>query len=100
MHIVVSRTIVNEKTVQLAMEQMTRWRAEHGLHFEVQNQIHDAVMLHVPKDEIEATKAMFHATMGNVHIPLKGTDFEHPGGPDFFTLGVDIDVYERWGKKI
>ena len=82
------------------MEQMIRWRAENGLHFEIQNQIHDAVMLHVPKDEIEATKAMFHATMGNVHIPLKGTDYEHPGGPDYFTLGVDIDVYERWGKKI
>lgn len=87
-------------TVQLAMEQMIRWRAENGLHFEIQNQIHDALMLHVPKDEVEETKAMFHATMGNVHIPLKGTDYEHQGGPDFFTLGVDIDVYERWGKKI
>lgn len=82
------------------MEQMIRWRAENGLHFEIQNQIHDALMLHVPKDEVEETKAMFHATMGNIHIPLKGTDFEHTGGPDFFTLGVDIDVYERWGKKI
>ena len=82
------------------MEMMQRWRAEKGLHFEIQNQIHDAVMLHVPKDEIEETKYMFHQTLGNIHIPLKGTDFEHPGGPDFFTLGVDIDVYERWGKKI
>ena len=82
------------------MLMMNEWRVAKGLHFELQNQIHDACMLHVPVEEIEATKAMFHATMGNVHIPLKGTDFEHPGGPAFFTLGVDIDVYERWGKKI
>lgn len=79
-------------TVQLAMEMMQRWRTEHGLHFEIQNQIHDAVMLHVPKDEIEETKRMFHQTMGNIHIPLDETRY--------FTLGVDIDVYERWGKKI
>lgn len=78
--------------VQLAMDQMQRWRAEHGMHFEIQNQIHDAVMLHVPKSEIEETKYMFHHTMGNIHIPL---------GPDrYFTLGVDIDTYERWGQKV
>ena len=35
MHIVVSRTTVNKKTVQLAMEMMQRWRTEHGLHFEI-----------------------------------------------------------------
>lgn len=78
--------------VQLAMDKMQAWRVEHGLHFEIQNQIHDAVMLHVPKDEIEETKYMFHHTLGDIHIPL---------GPDkYFTLGVDIDVYERWGQKV
>ena len=78
--------------VQLAMDKMQAWRAEHGMHFEIQNQIHDAVMLHVPKDEIEETKYMFHHTLGDIHIPL---------GPDkYFTLGVDIDVYERWGQKV
>jgi len=78
--------------VQLAMDKMQAWRVEHGMHFEIQNQIHDAVMLHVPKDEIEVTKYMFHHTLGDIHIPL---------GPDrFFTLGVDIDVYERWGQKV
>ena len=82
------------------MDRMLRWREEHNMHFQLQNQIHDACMLCVPFDELEETKAMFHATMGSVHIPLKGTDYEHPGGPDYFTLGVDIDVYERWGKKI
>ena len=78
--------------VQLAMDKMQAWRVEHGLHFEIQNQIHDAVMLHVPREEIEATKYMFHHTLGDIHIPL---------GPDrYFTLGVDIDVYERWGQKV
>ena len=79
-------------SVQLAMDKMQAWRVEHGLHFEIQNQIHDAVMLHVPKEEIEVTKYMFHHTLGDIHIPL---------GPDkYFTLGVDIDVYERWGQKV
>lgn len=51
---------------------------------------HDTVVEHwstqADKDadlrEIEATKEMFHATTGNVHIPTKGADFEHPRGPD------------------
>lgn len=78
--------------VQLAMDKMQAWRAEHNMHFEIQNQIHDAVMLHVPKSEIEETKYMFRHTLGDIHIPL---------GPDkYFTLGVDIDVYERWGQKV
>ena len=86
--------------VQLAMDMMQKWRVEHNMHFEIQNQIHDALMLHVPKSEIAATKYMFHHTMGNIHIPLKGTEYEKPDGPDYFTLGVDIDVYERWGQKV
>lgn len=78
--------------VQLAMDKMQAWREEHNMHFEIQNQIHDAVMLHVPKSEIEETKYMFRHTLGDIHIPL---------GPDkYFTLGVDIDVYERWGQKV
>lgn len=78
--------------VQLAMDQMQKWREEHGMKFQIQNQIHDAVMLNCPFDELEEVKDMFHKTLGNIHIPK-------PSG-GYFILGVDIDVYDRWGVKI
>lgn len=79
-------------TAMIAMDRIERARGKLGLHFKIVNQIHDAVMLEVPEDEIEATKQMFHDTMGTIDIPV---------GPPFnvLRLGVDVTVYKRWGEK-
>jgi DNA polymerase-1 len=77
-------------TCMLAMWRMRQYREQHGLHFRMVNQIHDAVMLEVPIEEIEQTKIMFQNTMGNISIPLQNR------AP--LVLGVDISVLDRWGE--
>jgi DNA polymerase I-like protein with 3'-5' exonuclease and polymerase domains len=66
------------------------YRDLHGLHYRIVNQIHDAVIIECPIDEIEQAKTMFKETMGNIRIPI-------PGYP--LTLGIDITVMSRWGEK-
>ena len=75
----------------LAMIRMRQYRSKHGLHFRIINQIHDAVMVEAPIDEIEATKTMFSSTMANIQIPMA------IGEP--LVLGIDIAVLDRWGQK-
>lgn len=79
-------------TVQIAMDQMRTYILDHNLPFRIQNQIHDAVMIECPVDCIAECKKMFQETMAGIRIPL-------PEGR-WFTLDVDIDVYERWGVKM
>ena len=79
-------------TVQIAMDQMRRYILEKGLPFRIQNQIHDAVMIECPVNYVDECKQMFRDTMAGIKIPL-------PEGR-WFTLDVDIDVYERWGVKM
>ena len=79
-------------TVQIAMDQMRTYILDHDLPFRIQNQIHDAVMIECPVDCIAECKKMFQETMAGIRIPL-------PEGR-WFTLDVDIDVYERWGIKM
>jgi len=79
-------------TVQIAMDQMRSYILERDLPFKMQNQIHDAVMIECPIDMVDECKKMFRDTMAGIRIPL-------PGGR-WFTLDVDIDVYERWGVKM
>ena len=77
----------------IAMHLVALARKERGLHFRIVNQIHDAIMLEVPVDEIAETKQMFMDTMGSIDIPV---------GPPFnvLRLGIDITVYKRWGEKM
>jgi DNA polymerase-1 len=70
---------------------MKKYREQHNLHFKIVNQIHDAILVEVPEDEVDATKKMFYDTMGNIDIPIPGAD------P--LRLDVDIDVMKRWGEK-
>jgi len=70
---------------------MVDYRDKHGLHFKICNQIHDAIMVQAPIAEIEATKQMFRETMGSIKIPLPYNKT--------LTLGVDIEVLDRWGVK-
>ena len=80
-------------TVQIAMDLMDRYRTRTGLKFSFINQVHDAVQIYIPEDKIDEGKKMYRETMGNIVIPV--------GGPfGTLTLGVDIDVMDRWGSKI
>lgn len=76
----------------LAMAAIRRYRSEHGMKFKIQNQIHDAIMLELPKEEMDECKKMFKQCMANIHVPLSG-------GREF-VLDCDVDVYERWGVKL
>jgi DNA polymerase I-like protein with 3'-5' exonuclease and polymerase domains len=78
-------------TCAIAMYLMVEYRKKHGLHFLINNQIHDAIMVQAPEVEIEATKQMFADTMGNINIPIQNGDA--------LRLGIDIDVLDRWGVK-
>ena len=77
-------------TCLITLKLMVEYRRQHNLHFRIVNQIHDAILLEVPEDEIEATKAMFYATMGSIDIPLPG---RKP-----LRLGLDIEVMRRWAE--
>ena len=79
-------------TCSLAMQRMVEYRAQHNLHFRLVNQIHDAIMLEVPENEVEQTKTMFVDTMGSIRIPISGRE------P--LQLAVDIEVLTRWGEKV
>ena len=79
-------------TVQIAMDKMRRFIDDTGLPFRLQNQIHDALMVECPLDMVDECKRMFRDTMAGIRIPL-------PGGR-WFSLDIDIDVYERWGVKM
>jgi len=75
----------------IALQLITKWRKDHGLHFRIVNLIHDAVLVETPVEEIEKTREMFLGTMGNIDMPM-------PGGRPPLRMGVDIDVMEkRWG---
>lgn len=80
-------------TAMLAMDRIAAERERRGLHFKIVNQIHDAVMLEVPIEELEATKKLMMDTMATIDIPV---------GPPFnvLRLGVDLTVYKRWGEKV
>ena len=80
-------------TIQIATERLLDKRSELGLHFKLQNQIHDALMLEVPVDEIDITKKTMHWAMSEIDIPIYDTG-------KTFRLGSDTDLYSRWGEKL
>lgn len=78
-------------TCLITLKLMVEYRKAHNLHFRIVNQIHDAILLEVPTDEIEQTRTMFKETMGNIQIPMPGRE------P--LCLGLDIDVMpNRWAE--
>ena len=79
-------------TCMLALYLMCEYRKRNNLHFKIVNQIHDAIMLEVPVNEVDVTKTAIRATMGNIKIPLVGRE------P--LILGTDITVMTRWGEKV
>ena len=79
--------------VQIAMDKMLRFMHNSPFPFRLQNQIHDAVMIETPIEHIQDAKDMFQSTLAGIDIPIPGTGSS-------FRLGIDIDVYERWGVKM
>jgi uracil-DNA glycosylase family 4 len=79
-------------TAMIAMDLIARYREANGLHFRIVNQIHDAVMIETPIDEIDQCKLMYGDTMGAIDIPV---------GPPFniLRLGVDMKILTRWGEE-
>ena len=75
------------------MDKMLRFMDNSPFPFRLQNQIHDAVMIETPIEHIQDAKNMFQSTLAGIDIPIPGTDRS-------FRLGIDIDVYERWGVKM
>lgn len=80
-------------TIQIATDRLLSKRSELGLRFRLQNQIHDALMLEVPMDEIQVTKDLMHWAMSEIDIPIYGTGRT-------FRLESDTDIYTRWGEKL
>lgn len=80
-------------TAMIAMDLLDKYRSAHNLHFRIQNQIHDAIMIECPRQEIAACKTMFRETMAKIDIPVGGAF-------GLLRLGVDIDVHNRWGEKV
>lgn len=78
-------------TCLIAFRLLKEYREKHKLHFKIINQVHDAIFLEVPEDEIEQAKDACHASLGNIYIPM-------PHGP--MKLGIDIDLMSRWGVKL
>lgn len=76
-------------TCIITLWMMARERKARGLKFKFVNQIHDAIVLAVPEDEIDQTKQVLYDTMATIAIPL----------PKPLVLGIDIDVMSRWGVK-
>lgn len=77
-------------TCLIALHLLVEYRKAHRLGFRIVNQIHDAILLEVPMDEIDETRAALNATMGGIAIPI-------PNRP--LVLGVEIDAMDRWGEK-
>lgn len=78
-------------TCLIALGLMDEYRSKNNLHFKIINQIHDAIIVMSPVNEIEQTKRMFYETMGSVKIPLKNNKS--------LTLDIDVEVMNRWGEK-
>ena len=78
-------------TCIIALRMLQEYRKEHVLNYRIINQVHDAIMLEVPKDEVEEAKQACYATMANIAIPI-------PDNP--LKLDIDIDLMTRWGEKV
>ena len=74
----------------LAFWMMVNYRDKHNLNFQIVNQIHDAILLHVPVNEIKETEIMISETMGNIWIPMPDKNLK---------LDYECDILTRWGEN-
>jgi uracil-DNA glycosylase family 4 len=78
-------------TMALSCWRIVESRKKQGLGFKIVNQIHDAFLLMVPENEVPQTEELVEESMGGIEIPM-------PSGKPL-RLGVDVDLYSRWGEK-
>ena len=76
---------------RLACRELRRIRAERELRFKLVNQIHDALLLLSPIDEVDKAKAALKEAMESVEIPLQY------GGSLYLT--ANLETFTRWGVK-
>jgi len=79
-------------TMRLAMSRVLRIRDEENLRFKVVNQIHDALIAMVPIEEKDKCINALQRGMSGIKIPM-------PNNVSL-ELGVDIEMYARWGEKL
>jgi len=80
--------------MRIGLERLRYWReaVEPKLHFNIVNQIHDALLLMVPKVEVEQTKFVVREVIENIDVPLPFGGSMH--------LQTDIELFSRWGEKV
>jgi uracil-DNA glycosylase family 4 len=78
-------------TMAIAADKLSQLRSERGLSFRLFNQVHDAFLFTLPEAEVEATTQLIEEGMGGIDIPM-------PSGKPT-RLGIDVDVFTRWGEK-
>ena len=74
------------------MSRVLRIRDEEQLQFKLVNQIHDALIAMVPIEEKDKCIDALQRGMSGIKIPM-------PNDVSL-ELGVDIDMYSRWGEKL
>lgn len=79
-------------TMRIAMSRVIRERDRLRLRSRISNQIHDALLVRVPNDEVETMTGILQSKMGGIAIPL-------PSGGTL-VLDVEIERFARWGEKI
>jgi DNA polymerase I-like protein with 3'-5' exonuclease and polymerase domains len=84
-----------------ALDHLYFRRELYGLHYKIVLQIHDAVLLEVPCDEIEIVhdKVLPECMTDLVNIypcNMEGI----PINDKIYHLGVDREVYTKWGEKL
>jgi len=77
--------------MRVATRKVTDLRAKRNLAFKIVNQVHDALFLIAPVEQLDASIACLEEGMTSVGIPM-------PSGETVF-LRVDTDVYTRWGEE-
>ena len=77
--------------VRIACRNLRDFREKSGLGFKLVLQIHDALLLLTPEDEVDDTRQVLALAIESVRFPL-------PHGGEM-GLSAEIEVFKRWGEK-
>jgi uracil-DNA glycosylase family 4 len=87
--------------VSRALDHLYFRRAVYGLHYRIALQIHDAVLLEVPCEEIEAVYDKVLPECMTDLVDIRPTDLDGiPINDQAYHLGIDREVYVEWGEKM
>lgn len=84
-----------------ALDHLYFKRDAYGLHYKIVLQIHDAVILEVPVDEIDAVYDRVLPECMTDLVDIRPCDLDGlPINDDVYHLGIDREVYLQWGEKL